>query len=260
MRIPASWLCCLLLFGVASAVEAQKTEQHRQYDSESRIGLINVIEERFMHYHQGVSVLTSYYNFYPIDWKISDTLLGAFEEISTAEITKIDTPGWFPKKPQNIYRVGWTTPVLKKKYARRLEALCEAHALDVIVIVRTEFSAALPSRFGLFTQGEFFLDRPLYAHIRGVHLDSIDCNPVTRNITINDKAIYTDPSLIRPPEAKEMPAEQIAAARPMIERMAIVLAYKLAAGLGVVSPEDRERYDAVLNELEKRKQGTLILQ
>ncbi len=259
MRTPATWLYCLLLFGVAPVVAAQETEQHRQYGSESRIGLINVIQERFMHHHQGVSVVTGYYNFYPVDWKISDTLLGAFEEISSAEITQIDAPGWFPKKPESIYRVGWTTPVLKKKYARRLEELCEAYALDVIVIFRTEFSAAQPSRFGLFTQGELLVDRPLFAHIRGVHLDSIDCNPVTRNIAINDKGLYADPSLIRPPEIKEMPAEQIAAARPMIERMTIVLAYKLAAGLGVVSPEDRQRYDAVLNELENRRQGVEFL-
>ena len=148
---------------------------------------------------------------------------------------------------------------LDSELISEISALCGEHDLDLIVLFRTEYSAVVASRFGLYTQAEMIVDKPIFAHMLGVHLDSIDCEPVDRNVTVNDRIMYAVPEAQRPEKLKEMPAEEITKAVPVIEKAAVVLAYQLAAGLGIVSAETRGRFDAVIEERERRRGDPVLM-
>lgn len=223
---------------------------YRKYDATAKVGIVNLIDERFLHFHDGATDLTDFYKVYPVDWRLWDDMSKVFLEYSSAEVIEVEAPDWISKKRSNIYKSQVDMAEISGKYEEKLAALCQQNGIDVAILVRTQFTSVRPSRFGLYTRRELNAEVRGYAHLYDVHVDAIDCNPIGRNKSFRDKLFYSIPGFRLTENPKQVPAGEIAKLHPVLRFAASMLSFKTLIALGIADEAAVAEYEAAKQRLE----------
>jgi hypothetical protein len=129
MRIVTA-IAALLLTACASTPPAPPVEAQGQ----RAIAMVSLVDSAVVHAFRTASTFASFDNQYPLTWNVSDLLIDATSEASSARISRLDAPQWLASADSPVRRKADGGYLLNRTTAGQIKRFCVAQKIGTIII------------------------------------------------------------------------------------------------------------------------------